>query len=406
MVDLLEVTRMSVATLTGNKLRSTLTMLGMVIGNAAVIATIGIGQGAQKLAAEQFESLGPNTLFVVPGNREARNTTFDLPKTLVYEDALAIASQVPSVAAVAPQISLPQVITYRERNTSDPVLGTVPAYQSVRSLDVAKGRFLQEIDLNGNRRVAVLGAEIAADFFGDRNPVGDRIRIKDTSFEIVGVLEAKGTFLGENQDNRVYVPLTTMSSQLVGNTSPFGIEVSFISISARDEASIRAAEFQITNLLRLRHKISGEDDFGVQTQKDILEVVNTITNGLTFMLAAVAGISLLVGGIGVMNIMLVAVSERTQEIGLRKAIGASERDILTQFLIEATILAAVGGLLGTAVGIGTVGVVGVASPLSATISPVAIALAVGVSGTIGLSFGVIPARQAAKLDPIVALRSI
>ncbi|MEO0948480.1 MAG: ABC transporter permease [Cyanobacteria bacterium J06641_5] len=369
---------MSVATLTGNKLRSTLTMLGMVIGNAAVIATIGIGQGAQKLAAEQFESLGPNTLFVVPGNREARNTTFDLPKTLVYEDALAIASQVPSVAAVAPQISLPQVITYRERNTSDPVLGTVPAYQSVRSLDVAKGRFLQEIDLNGNRRVAVLGAEIAADFFGDRNPVGDRIRIKDTSFEIVGVLEAKGTFLGENQDNRVYVPLTTMSSQLVGNTSPFGIEVSFISISARDEASIRAAEFQITNLLRLRHKISGEDDFGVQTQKDILEVVNTITNGLTFMLAAVAGISLLVGGIGVMNIMLVAVSERTQEIGLRKAIGASERDILTQFLIEATILAAVGGLLGTAVGIGTVGVVGVASPLSATISPVAIALAVGV----------------------------
>jgi len=406
MVDLLEVTRMSVATLTGNKLRSTLTMLGMVIGNAAVIATIGIGQGAQKLAAEQFESLGPNTLFVVPGSREARNTTFDLPKTLVYEDAQAIASQVPSVVAVAPQISLTQVITYRQRNTSDPVIGTVPAYQTVRSLDVAKGRFIQEIDLNGNRRVVVLGAEVAEEFFGNRNPIGDRIRIKDTSFEIIGVLEAKGTFLGNNQDNRVYVPLTTMSSQLVGNTSPFGIEVTFISISARDEASIRAAEFQITNLLRLRHKISGEDDFGVQTQKDILEVVNNITNGLTFMLAAVAGISLLVGGIGVMNIMLVAVSERTQEIGLRKAIGASERDILIQFLIEATILAAVGGLLGTAVGIGTVGVVGVASPLSASISPIAIALAVGVSGTIGLSFGVIPARQAAKLDPIVALRSI
>ena len=406
MVDLLEVTRMSVATLTGNKLRSTLTMLGMIVGNAAVIATIGIGQGAQRLAAEQFESLGPNTLFVVPGTREARNTTFDLPKTLVYEDAKAIATQVPSVIAVAPEITLSQVITYRNQNTNDPIIGTVPEYQVVRSVDVAKGRFIQDIDLNRNRRVVVLGAEIAEDFFGQRNPIGDRIRIKDTSFEIVGILEAKGTFLGNNQDNRVYIPLTTMASQIVGKTSPFGIEVSFISISARDEASIRAAEFQITNLLRLRHKIVGEDDFGVQTQKDILEVVNNITNGLTFMLAAMAGISLLVGGIGVMNIMLVAVSERTQEIGLRKAVGARERDILTQFLIEATILAGAGGLLGTAVGIGTVGLVGIASPLSASISPIAIALAVGVSGAIGLAFGVIPARRAAKLDPIVALRSI
>ena len=218
-------------------------------------------------------------------------------------------------------------------------------------------------------------------------------------------MESKGSFLGNNQDDTAFIPLTTMANQIVGKTSPFGLEISFISVSAKDKNSISAAQFQIKNLLRLRHKINGEDDFGVQTQKDILEIVDTITGALTLMLAAIAAISLLVGGIGVMNIMLVSVTERTQEIGLRKAIGAQKKDILIQFLIEAIILSATGGLLGTLIGIGGVLLVGALSPLSATVSPITIVVAVGVSGSIGLFFGVVPAQRAAKLDPIVALRS-
>jgi putative ABC transport system permease protein len=404
-MDIIESLRMATATLWSNKLRSGLTMLGIVIGNASVIAMVGVGQGAQKLAEEQFQSLGPNVLFVVPGSQRNRRTTFDLPKTLVLADAEAIASQVPTVTDVAPQITTSQLITYRNQNTNTQVSGVTPDFLTVRSFDVAKGRFISDIDLKRNNRVVVLGSEITERFFGVQNPIGKRLRIKNISFEVIGVMESKGSFLGNNQDDAVYVPLTTIADQIVGNTSPYGTQVNFISISAKDENSIRAAKFQIENLLRLRHKINGEDDFSISTQKDVLEIVGTVTSGLTIMLAAIAGISLFVGGIGVMNIMLVSVTERTQEIGLRKAIGAQEKDILVQFLIEAVILSAAGGILGTAIGIGGIMLVGAFSPLAPGISPPAIILAVGVSGGIGLFFGVFPAQRAAKLDPIVALRS-
>ncbi|MBZ8178559.1 ABC transporter permease [Oscillatoria salina] len=404
-MNIIDNLKMATTTLVANKLRSSLTMLGIVIGNASVIAMVGIGQGAQKLASEQFESLGPNVLFVVPGSRETRNTSFEIPKTLVLADAEAIATQVPSVTEVAPQINSQQLVTYRNQNSSNLVMGVTPEFLPVRSFDVAKGRFIRDLDLKRNNRVVVLGAELAETFFGSRNPIGEQVRIKNISFEVVGVMAAKGSFLGTNQDDTAYIPLTTMSNQVVGNTSPYGTEVTFIAISATSEDDIRAAKFQIENLLRLRHKITGEDDFGVQTQQDILNIVGTVTGGLTVMLAAIAGISLLVGGIGVMNIMLVSVTERTQEIGLRKAIGAKERDILTQFLIEATILSAMGGLFGTLAGVSGILLVGAVTPLKAGIDAIAILVAVGVSGGIGLFFGVFPARQAAKLDPIVALRS-
>jgi putative ABC transport system permease protein len=404
-MDLLESGKMAVKTLTANKLRSALTMLGIIIGNSSVIAMIGIGQGAQRLAAEQFESLGPNVLFVTPGTREARNRSFDVPRTLVLEDAKAIAAEVPSIREVAPQRQSQLPIVYRNLNTSSLVVGTTPEFLSVRSFDMAKGRFISDQDVERNTQVVALGAELATRFFGNRDPIGEQIRIRGLTFQVIGVMQAKGSFLGNNQDDAAYIPITTQANRLTGRTSPYGLDLTFISVSAKDEKSIGAAEFQITNLLRLRHKITAEDDFTVQTQKDILRIVGTITGGLTAMLAAIAAISLLVGGIGIMNIMLVSVTERTQEIGLRKAIGASEQDILIQFMIEAVILSAAGGLLGTAIGSGAIFAVGAFTPLKAGISPVAIALAVGVSGGIGLFFGVVPARQAAKLDPIVALRS-
>lgn len=405
-MNFIESLKMSVSALSSNRLRSSLTMLGIVIGNASTIALVGIGQGAQKLAEEQFKSLGPNVLFVVPGSQEERRTSFTLPRTLVWADAIAIAEQVPSVKETAPQISSNQLITYRSRNTNKQVAGVTPSFLTVRSFDVDRGRFISDIDVKRNNRVVVLGADIAEQFFPWDNPLGKQIRIKNISFEVIGVMGAKGSFLGTNQDDNVYIPLSTMANQIVGRTSPYGIQVNFISVSAKDEESIRAAQFQIENLLRLRHKITDNDDFGVQTQKDVLETVGAITGALTFLLAAIAGISLLVGGIGLMNIMLVSVTERTSEIGLRKAIGAKEQDILVQFLLEAVILSAAGGAVGTLIGIIGIITVGVFSALSPVISPVAIVLAVSVSGGIGLFFGVFPARSAAKLEPIVALRSI
>ena len=404
-MNFIESLKMATSALTTNRLRSSLTMLGIIIGNASTIALVGIGQGAQKLAAEQFESLGPNVLFVVPGSQDQRRTSFDLPKTLVWSDAKAIAEQVPTVKEVAPQINGNQLITYRSSNTNKNVSGVTPSFLTVRSFDVENGRFINDIDLKRNNRVVALGADIADKFFPQDNAVGKQIRIKNIGFEVIGVMKAKGSFLGNNQDETVYIPLTTMANQIVGRTSPYGTQVSFISVSAQDEKSIRAARFQIENLLRLRHKITDSDDFRVQTQKDILEIVGTVTGALTFLLAAIAGISLLVGGIGLMNIMLVSVTERTSEIGLRKAIGAKEQDILIQFLLEAIILSAAGGTIGTLIGISGIVAVGVFSSLAPVISPVAIVLAVSVSGGIGLFFGVFPARSAAKLQPIVALRS-
>ena len=405
-MDITESVKMATTTLLANKLRSSLTMLGIIIGNASVIAMVGIGQGAQKLAAEQFESLGPNVLFVTPGTQRARNTSFDLPRTLVLADAEAIATQVPSVKEVAPQINTQQLITYRNKNSNSTITGTTPEFLSVRSFDVAKGRFITDLDVKKNNQVIVLGPELANKLFVNVDPIGKSVRVKNASFQVIGVMEPKGSFLGTNQDDTAFVPVTTLANRLVGRrTSPYGIQLTFISISANNETSMGAAQFQIENLLRLRHKISKYDDFTVNNQKDLLQTVNTVTNGLTLMLAAIAAISLFVGGIGIMNIMLVSVTERTQEIGLRKAIGATQQDILTQFIIEAVILSATGGILGTSLGVGGILVVGGVTPLKAVVSPIAIAVAVCVSGGIGLFFGVIPARRAAQLDPIVALRS-
>jgi putative ABC transport system permease protein len=404
-MDWMESVKMAVKTLTGNKMRSSLTMLGIIIGNASVITMVGVGEGAKRYASQQFESLGPNVLFILPGSDQARNRTTDVPRTLTMEDARAIAAQVPTVDAVAPQLQSQRVVTYGNKRSDTLIMGTNPDFTIVRDFDLQQGRFFTDLDVQRRTRVAVLGADTAKKIFENSDPIGQDVRIRNISFKVIGVLEAKGAFLGNNQDEAVYIPITTMASQIVGRTSPYGLSVTFISVTARDEKSVNAAQFQMTNLLRLRHKIVNENDFTIRTQKDALEIVGNVTGALTLMLAAIAGISLFVGGIGIMNIMLVSVRERTQEIGLRKAIGASQQDILMQFIIEAIILSALGGVIGTGIGVAGVTLVGAFTPLKAGVSVTAVVLAVGVSGGIGLFFGVVPARQAAKLDPIVALRS-
>lgn len=397
---------MATSMLLANKLRSSLTMLGIVIGNASVVAMLGIGQGAQRLATSQLEDLGPNVLFVLPGSQRNRRASFNLPKTLVLSDAEAIAAQVPSVAGVAPEINRRLLVSHRNVNTNATVVGTTPEYPAIRNFSVAQGRFLNILDLERHRRVAVIGSEIADRLYQTQTPLGQNIRISNITFEVIGVMETKGSSLGSNQDEFIFIPLDTMVAQLVGRTSPYGIELSWINVKAKDSNSVRAATFQMENLLRLRHNIqNGEDDFGVSSAKQMLDIVNTITGGLTILLAAIAGISLIVGGIGVMNIMLVSVTERTQEIGLRKALGAGEQDILSQFLIEAVIVSASGGVIGVVLGMAIVAIVGSLSPLITVISPTAVVVSLTISGSIGLFFGVVPARQAAKLDPIVALRN-
>jgi putative ABC transport system permease protein len=405
-MDFAESLKMATKTLSANKLRSSLTMLGIIIGNASVIAMIGIGEGAQKYVNGQLQSLGPNVLFIVPGNREARELgDLDTPRNLVLTDATAIATQVPAVSAVAAEKTSAGVVSYGSRNANTSIVGTTEGFLTVRSFEVAQGRFLTDLDQRSNTLTAVVGSDLAKRLFDQQSPVGKQIRIQGTTFEVAGLLKQKGSNLGLNYDDAVMIPITTLASRIVGRTSPYGIEVSFISVSASSQEAMETAEFQITNLLRLRHKITGSDDFFIQSQDTLLDIANTVTGALTLMLAAIASISLFVGGIGIMNIMLVSVRERTQEIGLRKAIGATQGDILSQFLIEAVILSALGGLVGTALGVGGIFVIAAFTPFEAGVSVFAVAIAVGVSGSIGLFFGVVPARQAARLDPIVALRS-
>ncbi|MHB1294058.1 MAG: ABC transporter permease [Anaerolineae bacterium] len=412
-MSLLESISMSLRSLLANKLRAGLTMLGIIIGTGAVIALLAAGEGAQAAITEQIQSIGSNLIFVFPGSYDSSGMQSSLRNfvPLTRQDAAALAdySNTNYVAYVAPEIDRSAVVTYRGESFSTSVVGTTPEYEIVRNYHAEYGSFFSPSDESAAARTAVIGARTASSLFGEPDvALGQTIRINRVPFVVVGVLEEKGgQGFGGSPDNVVIIPLSTAHQKLFSGRfqSQQGQTVDLINISALDEESIDAAIDEITWILRDRHNIEfEEDDFTVTSQQDILGVFDQITNVLTIFLGAIAGISLLVGGIGIMNIMLVSVTERTREIGIRKAVGAKRRDILWQFLVESVVLSVVGGMVGIGVGWLITRIVNAVGSFRTVVSPGAVLLAVGFSVGVGLFFGIYPASRASNLNPIDALR--
>lgn len=409
--DLAETISLAWSSLLANRMRSALTMLGVIIGIGAVISMVTIGRGAQLQTENQLKSLGSNLIFVQsgvaagggPASRGAGSAT-----TLIWEDAKAIAASIPAVEDVAPNLSQRTQVVLADRNTNTTVVGSTPAYVAVRDFLPLSGRFFNEIELDQSARVAVLGQTVV-DSLGltASSALDQTIRIRGETFTVIGTLEFKGSTGFRDQDDQVLIPLTTMASRIVGVNTTAGVSVESIVVSARSAASMEAADYQITNLLRLRHRIvpPREDDFVIRNQADLVNASNAVANVFTALLGGSAAISLLVGGIGIMNIMLVSVTERTREIGIRRAIGARCSDILRQFLIESTVLSLAGGLLGVLLGVVASLAINAAFGWSAGIALDAVGWSLAFCLVIGVFFGAYPANKAAQLDPMTALRS-
>jgi putative ABC transport system permease protein len=397
------------SSLTANKLRTGLTMLGIIIGVAAVIAMLAIGNGAKQSIVSSIESAGTNLIFITSYSEGgARNLT---PLTLADAEAIAEPAVAPSVAAVAPSVSANYTVSFADQTSSASIYGVTPDYQTVRKVSLTDGAFITQEQVDDRSTVAVIGVGVADDLFNTReNLLGNKIRIDDMVYTVIGVLkEAGGTSLG-SEDNQIYIPLTTAQSRLVSRSTVKNA-VSTISVSATTTETVDSAISEITAILRARHKITGDtNDFRVLSQESMAEMASSITGVLTLFLGGIGGISLLVGGIGIMNIMLVSVIERTREIGLRKAVGARKRDILGQFLIESLIIGVAGGLIGILLGTVISILIGkIAAASSTSLNPVvsfgSILLATGFSIAVGLIFGLYPANRAANLEPVEALRS-
>ncbi|MDD4858596.1 MAG: ABC transporter permease [Dehalococcoidales bacterium] len=393
-----------------HKLRSFLTILGIVIGVGAVIALMSIGRGAQADILSRIQTLGANLVTISPGalNFGGVRSASGSASTLTLEDAAAIWEQVPGLSAMAPTYSTSQQLIFGSANTRSQITGTSPEYQQVYSLQISEGAFFSDYDYQSSARVAVLGANVSETLFGTTtNPIGQTIRVGSNVVRVIGVLAEKGAGMG-SPDDAVYIPLTA-SQQMYAQprTSQGGHVVSGISLTVADQSSSTVIVEEITSLLRYRHQLSAatENDFRITSIEDIIKTMTETMGTMTLLLGAIAAISLLVGGIGVMNIMLVSVLERTREIGIRKALGAHERDIWSQFLIEAAFLTFAGGIVGVLVGWGASAIVGNMGVVKTLVSADIVLLAVSVSVGIGLFFGFYPAWSASRLDPIEALRS-
>jgi len=375
-------------------MRSLLTMLGIVIGVGAVIATVGLGQGAQQQVQDQIASMGTDLLYISSGsvNKGGIRLGGGATKTLVYDDMKAIQQQVPTIGQVVAD----------NQNWSTRITGTEPQYFDIRNWDFAKGANFTQDDVTRASNVVVLGATVQQNLFGNSDPTGQTVRIGNLPFQVVGVLQAKGqSGMGQDQDDGVFVPITTLQKKITGQDW-----LQYIMASATSQSASYAAQGQITSLLRDRHRIrAGQDnDFSVRNLADVAQLADESSKVMTLLLASIAGVSLIVGGIGIMNIMLVSVTERTREIGIRVAIGATESDVLRQFLSESVVLSMAGGILGILFGVASSMTITRVLGWSILISPVAVGAAVVFSTAVGIFFGFYPARKAAMLDPIEALR--
>ncbi|MCX6786003.1 MAG: ABC transporter permease [Candidatus Komeilibacteria bacterium] len=403
LIDILEET---FSALLANKVRTFLTILGIVIGISSVIAMLAIGQGAQGTITDSIQSIGSNLIIVTPGAQRGVGITVSggrgTAKSLKLSDATAISQQVPSIAAIAPEVSGRYQITAPGQNTNTQVVGTVPEYTTVKNLDIAEGSFISSQNIDSADKVAVIGPTVRDDLFGtDAEVIGQTIRINKMEFKIIGLTAAKGGSGFGSQDNLIYIPLSTAQRYLSGDEY-----VTTISVSAASADSTTAVQQAITDLLLARHNIADPTlaDFSTMNQADIAATATSVTQTFTILLAAIAGISLLVGGIGIMNMMLTTVTERTREIGLRKSIGAKKRDISRQFLTEAVTLTLISGLLGVILGWAVSFGISYFGVMQTRVSLSSIVLAVSVAAAIGIIFGYYPAKRAASLNPIEALR--
>jgi putative ABC transport system permease protein len=393
-MSLLELLRLALSRLRTSRLRAALTMLGVIIGVASVVALVGVGQGTTSNITNRLSSLGTNLLTVSPTGGGASSGT------LTLEDADAI-GELASVAGVAPEVSTSLLVQAGDKSTTTTIVGTTPAYPTVRAYDVWQGTFLTDVSLDRDLRVAVLGASKATDLGLGAADLGSEISVGGIPFRVIGILQAKGGSGFQDPDDQVMVPVGAVQKYFVG-----GDTVRTIGVSVARADQMTATKTELTALLRDRHDLAAadDDDFQVFDQTQLLAAASSISATLTLLLGGIASISLVVGGIGIMNIMLVSVRERTREIGIRKAIGARGRDILAQFLVEALTLSLLGGLIGIAVGLGVSALIGQLAGWGFTFNVATVVAAVVFSLAVGVVFGVWPARQAARLDPISALR--